>query len=150
MPRKGKNIGKSEIFFSLQFNDKTDTTCRCSKKRHPHGCLSSIFAFSVSFIYCYAYIILYVIVHYVFYYRIYCRLAAVFSDFRRSFSFLHFCASRRSKNVRTGVSTPAHLPPRPGDDSGTIRRRCTASPSFPLFPDRRTDPKSSAEFFRRG
>ena len=35
MPRKGKNIEKSEIFFSLQFNDKTDTTCRCSKKKTP-------------------------------------------------------------------------------------------------------------------
>ena len=77
MPRKGENIEKSEIFFSFRINDKTDKTCRGSKKRHPHGCLSSIFALFVS-IYCYAYIILYVIVHYVFYYRIYCRIAAVF------------------------------------------------------------------------
>ena len=149
MPRKGENIEKSEIFFSFRFNDKTDKTCRGSKKRHPHGCLSSIFALFVS-IYCYAYIILYVIVHYVFYYRIYCRIAVVFSDFRRPFSFLHFCASRRSKNTRTGVSAPAHLPPRPGDDSGTIRRRYTAPPDSPLFPDRKTDPKSSVGFFLRG
>lgn len=32
MPRKGKNIEKSELFFSFQFNDKTDKTCRGSKK----------------------------------------------------------------------------------------------------------------------
>lgn len=150
MPRKGKNIKKSEIFFSFQFNDKTDTTCRCSKKRHRTGvCLQFLHFLFLS--YTVTHILSCMLSCIMCFITVYIATLPRFSPISVDrFRFCAFALRGVQKNVRAGVSTPAHLPPRPGDDSGTIRRRCTASPSFPLFPDRRTDPKSSAEFFLRG